>query len=156
MSLVWILKGLMSVFINASGCCQKLNQNALSLSKFWKRGIVMKWEETIYSSAISQLTFRVSNIYTSPFTVNTIHWRIHWISTDKRLSLKRKENWRKLLLGSQTGDKLRPNHCSFLFLLGFAITGPRGAVSCRDFLLRPVATFLVMLLVGIYPGRAFD
>ena len=31
---------------------------------------------------------------------------------------------------------------------------PREVVSCRDFILRFVATFWVMSLVGIYPGRA--
>ena len=90
-----------------------------------KGDIAMRWEETIYSSAISQLTFRISNIYTSPFTIHTIHRRIHWSSTDKRRSLKHKENWRKLpvlLLGIQTGDKLFPNHRSFLLIPGFAVT----------------------------------
>ena len=66
---------------------------------------------------------------------------------DERQSLKRKENLRKiLLLGIQTGDKLTkpPSH-----ILGFAVT-----VACRDFILGSVATFWVMSLVGIYPGRA--
>ena len=31
---------------------------------------------------------------------------------------------------------------------------PREVVSCRDFILRAVATFWAMSLVGIYPGRA--
>ena len=31
---------------------------------------------------------------------------------------------------------------------------PRKVVSCRDFILRTVATFWAMSLVGIYPGRA--
>ena len=105
-------------------------------------------------------TFRESNTHSSPFKINTIHSRIHWSSTDKRRSLKCKENWRKLLLlGIQTGDKLLPNHCSFLLIPSFAVTvaiWPRGVVSCHDFTLRPVATFLVMLLVGIYLGRASD
>ena len=42
-------------------------------------------------------------------------------------------------------------------IVGFAVTvaiWPRGAVSCRDFILRAVATFWAMSLVGIYPGRA--
>ena len=34
MSLVWILKCLVSVFINASRRCRKLNENSLSLSEF--------------------------------------------------------------------------------------------------------------------------
>ena len=34
MSLVWILKRLVSVFINASRRCRKLNENSLSLSEF--------------------------------------------------------------------------------------------------------------------------
>ena len=41
MLLVWILKRLMSVFINSSHHCWKLNENSLSLSKFQKRGIAM-------------------------------------------------------------------------------------------------------------------
>ena len=44
-----------------------------------------------------------------------------------------------------------------LLIVGFAVTvaiRPREVVSCRDFLLRAVATFWAMLLVGIYPGRA--
>ena len=43
-------------------------------------------------------------------------------------------------------------------MVGFAITvaiWPRRVVSCRDFILRTVATFWAMSLVGIYPGRAF-
>ena len=86
---------------------------------------------------------RIKHVYIA-FTVNTIHRRIQWSPTDKRCSLKHKENWRKLLLGFQTGDKLRPNHRSFLLLLGFAVTvaiWPRGVVSCHDFILHPVATF---------------
>ena len=42
-------------------------------------------------------------------------------------------------------------------IVGFAVTvaiWPREAVSCRDFILRAVATFRAMSLVGIYPGRA--
>ena len=42
-------------------------------------------------------------------------------------------------------------------IVGFAVTvaiWPREVSSCRDFILRAVATFWVMLLVGIYPGRA--
>ena len=31
---------------------------------------------------------------------------------------------------------------------------PREVASCRDFILRTVATFWAMWLVGIYPGRA--
>ena len=34
MLLVWILKCLVSVFIHASCCCRKLNENSLSLSAF--------------------------------------------------------------------------------------------------------------------------
>ena len=48
--------------------------------------------------------------------------------------------------------------CKCLSLIvGFAITvaiWPRKVVSCRDFILRTVATFWAMSLVGIYPGRA--
>ena len=32
--------------------------------------------------------------------------------------------------------------------------GGGGVVSCRDFILRAVATFWALSLVGIYPGRA--
>ena len=42
-------------------------------------------------------------------------------------------------------------------IVGFAVTvaiWPREVVSCRDFILRTVATFWAMSLVGIYPGRA--
>ena len=48
--------------------------------------------------------------------------------------------------------------CKCLSLIvGFAFTfaiWPREVVSCRDFILRAVATFRAMSLVGIYPGRA--
>ena len=42
-------------------------------------------------------------------------------------------------------------------IVGFAVTvaiWPREVVSCRDFILRAVATFWAMTLVGIFPGRA--
>ena len=42
-------------------------------------------------------------------------------------------------------------------IVGFAVTvaiWPREVVSRRDFILRTVATFWAMSLVGIYPGRA--
>ena len=42
-------------------------------------------------------------------------------------------------------------------IVGFAVTvaiWPREVVFCRDFILRAVATFRAMSLVGIYPGRA--
>ena len=41
-------------------------------------------------------------------------------------------------------------------IVGFAVTvaiWPREIVSCRDFILRTVATFWAMSLVGIYPSR---
>ena len=44
-----------------------------------------------------------------------------------------------------------------LLIVGFAVTvaiWPREVVSYRDFILRAVATFWAMSLVGIYPGRA--
>ena len=44
-----------------------------------------------------------------------------------------------------------------LLIVGFAVTvaiWPREVVSCRNFILRAVATFWAMLLVRIYPGRA--
>ena len=42
-------------------------------------------------------------------------------------------------------------------IVGFAVTVAiwlREVVSCRNFILRAVATFWAMSLVGIYPGRA--
>ena len=42
-------------------------------------------------------------------------------------------------------------------ILGFAVTvaiWSKEVVACRDFILGSVATFWVMSLVGIYPGRA--
>ena len=42
-------------------------------------------------------------------------------------------------------------------IVGFAVTvaiWPREVVTCRDFILRAVATFWAMSLVRIYPGRA--
>ena len=42
-------------------------------------------------------------------------------------------------------------------IVGFAVTvanWPREVVSCRDFILRTVATFWATLLVAIYPGGA--
>ena len=71
----------------------------------------MRCKLNLYSSAISQLTCRVSKTYTSPFTINTIHRTeespLYYKLTNQRRSLKRKENCRKLLLlGIQTGDKL--------------------------------------------------
>ena len=42
-------------------------------------------------------------------------------------------------------------------IFSFAVTvaiWPREVVSCRDFILRTVATFWAMWLVRIYPGRA--
>ena len=45
----------------------------------------------------------------------------------------------------------------FSLIVCFAVTvaiWPREVVSRRDFILRAVATFWAMSLVGIYPGRA--
>ena len=42
-------------------------------------------------------------------------------------------------------------------IVGFAVTvaiWQREVVSCHDFILRAVATFWAIALVGIYPGRA--
>ena len=42
-------------------------------------------------------------------------------------------------------------------IVSYAVTAsiwPREVVSCRDFILRAVATFWAMSLVRIYPGRA--
>ena len=47
MSLVWILKHLMSMFVNASRRCRELNKNSLSLLDFRKEGIAKRCKETI-------------------------------------------------------------------------------------------------------------
>ena len=47
MSLVWILKHFMSMFVNASRCCRELNKNSLSLLNFRKEGIAKRCKETI-------------------------------------------------------------------------------------------------------------
>ena len=50
-----------------------------------------------------------------------------------------------------------PNHRSLPPILGFDVSVgilPRKVAVCRNFILRAVATFWVMSLVGIYPGRA--
>ena len=76
---------------------------------------------------------------------------------DERQSLKRKENWRKLLLlGIQTGDKLAkpPFFVAYSRLCRHCRNWPKEVVACRDFILGSVATFWAMSLVGIYPGRA--
>ena len=45
--------------------------------------------------------------------------------------------------------------CKCLLLIAVTVAiWPREVVSCRDFILRAVATFWAMSLVGIYPGRA--
>ena len=44
-----------------------------------------------------------------------------------------------------------------LLIVSFAVTvaiWPREVVSCHNFILRAVATFSAMSLIGIYPGRA--
>ena len=75
--------------------------------------------------------------------------------TDKVRSLKRRENWWKLLvLGIQTGDK--PNDCSLSLILSSAVTFAvwlRDVVPFHHFILHSFATFWVMSLVKIYPGR---
>ena len=46
---------------------------------------------------------------------------------------------------------------SLSLIVGFAVTVAiwlRGVVSCGDFVLRAVATFWALSLVGIFPGRA--
>ena len=50
-----------------------------------------------------------------------------------------------------------PNHRSLSPIIGFDVSVgilPRKVVVCRHFILRAVATFWIMSLVGIYPGRA--
>ena len=62
-------------------------------------------------------------------------------------SLKRKENWRKLLLlGIQTGDKLAkpPFFVAYSRLCRHCRNWPKEVVACRDFILGSVATFWVM------------
>ena len=76
---------------------------------------------------------------------------------DERQSLKRKENWWKLLLlGIQPGDKLAkpPFFVAYSRLCRHCRNWPKEVVACRNFILGSVATFWVMSLVGIYPGRA--
>ena len=48
------------------------------------------------------------------------------------------------------------NACHLLSALPSVATWLREVVCCRDFILRAVATFWAMSLVGIYPGRASD
>ena len=53
-------------------------------------------------------------------------------------------------------SRVRVYKCLSL-IVSFAITvaiWQRDVVSCCDFILRAVATFWAMSLVGIYPGRA--
>ena len=51
MSLVWILKRLLSVLIlNGSRRYRKLNENSLSLSEFYKRGIAMLFKDKSFTS----------------------------------------------------------------------------------------------------------
>ena len=48
---------------------------------------------------------------------------------------------------------------SLSLIVSFTVTvaiWPREVVSCRDFILRNVAPFWAMSLVGIYPGRASE
>ena len=50
-----------------------------------------------------------------------------------------------------------PSHCSLPPMFGFDVSVrilPRKVVVCRNFSLHAVATFWVMSLVEIYPGRA--
>ena len=44
---------LMSMLINASRHCWKLNKNSLSLSEFEKKGIAMRCQETITAQFLS-------------------------------------------------------------------------------------------------------
>ena len=99
MSLVWILKSLVSVFINASRRCRNRRN-------FRKGGWRCAVKKTLQFCNYSVNNSRIQHPYI------TIH---NWHNsqggplkfTDKRRSLKRKENWRKLLLlGIQTNDKL--------------------------------------------------
>ena len=77
-----------------------------------------------------------------------------WWTTSGHFGLKRKNNWRKLLLlGIQTGDKL----AKLLFFIAYS----RLCRHCRNLaeggcLLSRFhfTTFWVISLVGIYPGRA--
>ena len=87
---------------------------------------------------ISQLTFRISNTYTSPLT---IHRRVH-----KRCSLKRKGNWRKLLLlGFQTGDKLAKPP---FFVAYSQLCRPCRNLAEGDCLLVTISFYALSLLFG--------
>ena len=64
------------------------------------------------------------------------------------------------LLGIQTGDKLLiakpPFFVAYSRLCRHCRNLVEEVVACRNFILGSVATFWVMSLVGIYPGRASD
>ena len=69
------LKRLVSVFINASRGCRKLNENSLSLSELWKRGIAMRCKELLQ---FCNVTYRRRILMlTSPCKINTIHRRVY-------------------------------------------------------------------------------
>ena len=141
------------MFINAPRRCRKLNENSLEKGD----GDVIALWRNYYSSAISQLTFCISNTYTSPFTINTIHRRVHWSS------LTRDDLWSARKIDENYFLAFRlvlnwPNHRYLSLILGFAVTVAnllREVVSCCGFILRSVSTFWVMSLVKIYPGGAF-
>ena len=62
----------------------------------------------------------------------------------------------EMLKGGGGGRSCVGFYKCFSLIVGFAIIiaiWPRKVVSCRDFILRTVATFWAMSLVGIYPGR---
>ena len=62
--------------------------------------------------------------------------------------------------GGGGGGPCRPSEfsnvsCRCLYMLVITVAiWPREVVSCREFILRAVATFWAMSLIGIYPNRA--
>ena len=141
MSLVWILKHFMSMFVNASRCCRELNKNSLSLLNFRKEGIAL--QRNHYSSAISQLTVRIWNTYTLLFTIKTVihvqhFWRLKYYNWPRKidenyffLAFRLVENW--------------PNHRSFFLILGFAVT---VAIWPREVVLVTISFYALSLLFG--------
>ena len=114
-----------------------------------------------------KLSYLTDNlVLRSPRNCAGLHkWSVMWRTlrrcplkfTDKRRSLKCKENWWKLLLLSiQTGDKLAK---PLLFVTYSQLCHHFHSLAERGCPFLPFhftlcRAFWVMLLVGIYPGRA--
>ena len=121
----------------------------------------------LWRCSIKPISYLTDNlVLRSPRNCAGLHkWSVMWRTlrrcpmkfTNKRRSLKCKENWWKLLLLSiQTGDKLAKPLLFVTFSQlchHFRSLAERGC-PFRHFILHSVATFWVMSLVGIYPGRA--